>query len=129
LPYYGGHWGFPSCHIEDDELPIAALVREVREEVSVEIFKDHTKFSYCSYRLCPNNLVYTDYFFTTDFYVGELQNLEPEKCEEISWFPLKALPSNVIPYLKAVLESIFLKSESYGEYDERVSHGVIVNPK
>ena len=34
---------------------------------------------------------------------GEIVNAEPEKCAELAWHPLDALPPNVIPYVRRAI--------------------------
>lgn len=56
-----------------------------------------------------------DFFFTADKWEGEIVNTEPEKCDDLSWFPLDNLPSNTIPYIKYAIECVW-KNVSYSEY-------------
>lgn len=37
-------------------------------------------------------------FFETRHWVGEPANREPDKCSAIAWFPLNALPDQLIEY-------------------------------
>jgi 8-oxo-dGTP diphosphatase len=37
-------------------------------------------------------------FFETRRWIGEPTNREPEKCSAIAWFPLDALPDQLIEY-------------------------------
>jgi len=45
-------------------------------------------------------------FFNTEKWAGEIKNMEPEKCDDLSWFDLNNLPENVIPYIRQALDCI-----------------------
>jgi 8-oxo-dGTP diphosphatase len=47
-----------------------------------------------------------DLFFETREWQGEVTNAEPEKCDDLSWFPYDDLPSNMLPLVKNVLNDI-----------------------
>jgi len=41
--------------------------------------------------------------------------MEPDKCEEIDFFEIDNLPSNIIPHIKIAIKSI-LSQKNYLEY-------------
>lgn len=45
---------------------------------------------------------------------GEPHNAEPDKCDELAWYPIKNLPVNTIPYIKSAIES-YQKGDIYSE--------------
>lgn len=81
-------WGFPSGKLERGELPLNAAIREAKEEVGVDVLNPKLLFSLNDVRGNRHH------FFLCLEWSGVLMNAEPELCREISWFPMKELPSN-----------------------------------
>jgi ADP-ribose pyrophosphatase YjhB (NUDIX family) len=92
-----------------------ATAREAKEEAGVDVNPEELKFAHCMHRLQNDERV--DFFFTTDKWQGQPKNMEPEKCDDLSWFPLDSLPPNTIPYIKKALES-YQKRIYYSEWWE-----------
>lgn len=113
--YRDGFYGLPAGHVEEGELPIAALVREAKEEIGIDIDSTDLQFVHTLYRLKENetgNRV--DYFFEASVWSGEPKNMEPYKCDEMNWFSMDALPENLIPYVREVIELVNRKT-AYSE--------------
>ncbi|MBL7164047.1 MAG: NUDIX hydrolase, partial [Anaerolineales bacterium] len=56
-----------------------------------------------------------DFFLAARQWSGTPQNKEPDKCDQIKWFPVDALPENVIPYVRRALEN-YLAGISFDEF-------------
>ncbi|MDO5733572.1 MAG: NUDIX domain-containing protein [Eubacteriales bacterium] len=70
-----GHWSFPKGHLEAGEDSIAAAIREVKEETSIEIdldIKFHRESRYSTLRHGPK---------LVDFYLGRALNPEALKYQ------------------------------------------------
>jgi len=45
-----------------------------------------------------------DFFFEASVWQGEVKNVEPEKCDNLTWFAIDNLPDDIIPHVRLVLE-------------------------
>lgn len=96
--YEDGKYSLPSGHIENGEFPDFAAIREAEEEVGVKI--TDPRFVLVMYS--DDN--YICFFFEVTQWVGEPQNCEEDKCDDIRWFDLNNLPENLAIEVKAGLE-------------------------
>jgi 8-oxo-dGTP diphosphatase len=102
--YYDGWYAVPAGHIEEGELPSQALAREAREEVGIEFDPRDAKFVHAMYRDRHDETGQrADFFFVVDAWSGEPRNLEQDRCEEVAWFPLDALPEKVMLHVRDAL--------------------------
>ena len=105
--YQDGNFGLPSGHVEINELPLAAMVRELEEELGVRVKKDDLKLVHTLYRAAHDETgERLDLFFAANRWEGEPKNREPQKCDDLQWFSLANLPNNMVPYIRFVLEKI-----------------------
>jgi 8-oxo-dGTP diphosphatase len=79
-------WDVPGGHVERDESETEALVREVREELGIEILE---KSAALSARLTGPNFEVA--YFVVDAWAGEPYNSAPEEHIEIAWVALSKL--------------------------------------
>lgn len=103
--YQDGNWNLPSGHVEDGELPIPALLREVREELDVDIFDFEPKLVHVCFRPqhdeTGNRL---DLFFLVPKSCRIPTNAEPHKCAKLEWFRHYELPENTTPHVRHAIE-------------------------
>ena len=106
--YADGHYQMPSGHVEANEYPTEAAVRETKEEVGVDIDIENLEFLHTSYRINTTDGAgdYVDFFFKATKWSGEPVNAEPEKCDELLWVAMNDLPENTVPVVRQVLEYI-----------------------
>ena len=105
--YYDGWYGVPAGHVEAKELPVSALIREAKEEVGVDINPEDVNLIHTLYRTAHDETGdRSDYFFVIKKWSGKIKIMEPEKCDDLQWFPIDELPENTIHHEKSVIENI-----------------------
>lgn len=103
--YKDGEFGVPSGHKEANETLTAAALREAKEEVGVTLNACDISLTHVSHRNSGDR-EYLDFYFIVRNWEGEICNCEPDKCDEICWFPKDKLPDNAIDYVVDVLGRI-----------------------
>lgn len=83
-------WRFqlPSGHIENTETMKVALIREMKEEIGIDIQKEDLELLHISHRIKPDR-VYFDIYFDIKNYTWEIQNCEPHKCSELQYIDIE----------------------------------------
>ena len=99
-----GAYHLPSGHLEAGESVVEALIREAKEEVGVNIAPEDVEFSHVMHNSSSGGRV--AFFFSVQQWEGTPENREPEKCSELGWFPLDALPAHLIDYCRVALAHI-----------------------
>lgn len=114
--YMDGLWDFAgSGHVDEGETAIQAVVREAREELGIRISENDVTFAHLSHRLGRNgNRTYYDIYFIIHQFRGEPTIKEPDKCSQLTWFPIDALPDDMIVIRRQALKA-YLQSECYSE--------------
>ena len=100
--YEDGKYGVIAGHMEDGETAREAICREAREEAGIELAPDDLAFAQVVHRADRGQRV--GFFFEARRWRGEPRNMEPHKADDFRWFPLDALPENMVPYVRAAIE-------------------------
>jgi 8-oxo-dGTP diphosphatase len=99
-----GVWHVPAGHLEAGESVVQALIREAKEEVSIAIAPEDVEFAHIMHNSSGGGRA--AFFFIVRQWDGTPENREPEKCSEVAWFPLDALPDPLIGYCRVVFDYI-----------------------
>lgn len=112
--YRDGWWASGVAgHIEPGEGPFDAALRESLEETGVRIDRNS---------LVPVTVMHltdggfdaneqrVNWYFVCRTWTGIPRVMEPEKCAELSWFPISDLPNDLIPDEKFAL-TLFCRNE------------------
>ncbi len=101
--YEDGSYSVPAGHLDGGEEVRVTAAREALEEVGIEVAPEGVDIVVMMHRKAEEGRV--DFFVAVSSWNGEISNCESHKCDELSWFPLDALPGNTIPYLRRALEN------------------------
>jgi 8-oxo-dGTP diphosphatase len=101
--YADGQYSVPAGHLDGGETVIAAASREGFEETGVRIEAGDVDFSSVVHRKDGDERV--DFFVHVRNWQGEPMNTEPDKCDDLHWVKMDALPNNVIPYVRKAIEN------------------------
>jgi 8-oxo-dGTP pyrophosphatase MutT (NUDIX family) len=101
--YEDGNYSVPAGHLDGEESVREAAIREAKEEAGITLTPSELEFVHVMHRLAPSRES-VDWFFVVKQWEGEVTNCEPEKCDDLSWFPIHNLPSNTIPYILAAIQ-------------------------
>ncbi len=97
-----GNYGLPSGHLEDGESLTQGMCREAKEELGITLQPKDLHLVHVMHRRQID--IRLDFFFNTEQKYEEPKNCEPEKCDDLQWFPLEALPPNTIDYIRRTLQ-------------------------
>jgi 8-oxo-dGTP diphosphatase len=103
--YMDGHWAAAAAgHVEQTAYDAAR--REALEEIGVGDLE--LEFVTSMQRTQGGEPIdeRIDFFFTARAWAGEPRALEPEKCADLRWCALDALPDPVVPHELVVLEAV-----------------------
>lgn len=104
----------PGGHVEEGERPTTAVLREIKEELGVDVDPTHLEFL-CVAARNSDTTPYVAYEFVIRDQNYDYQNTEPEKCSELVWLELNDLPEEVIPDFRQIIEEGLVGGAKYVE--------------
>lgn len=103
--YADGLLHAPSGHAEDGEDVREAVIREAAEEIGVELDPDELRVALVMQHRGPGGDPRMGWFFEAEYDPERPpRNAEPEKCSELAWYRLDALPDDMVAYCRAGLD-------------------------
>ena len=111
-----GWYSFVAGHVEDGESATETAVRESMEEAGIEIDRGDVRFVHTLHRHTEDGLIYFDLFFTITHWQGTPSITEPHRCSELRWAAYDALPEITLPYIRHVVQQIFVEGSVFSEY-------------
>lgn len=96
-----------------------AFIREAKVEINIDIDPKDAHIAHMMHQDSQRGSDALRYrleiFFIVEKWIGGIENMEPDKCDNLSWSTLDELPDNTIPYIKEALENIE-NGTPYSEY-------------
>lgn len=92
----GGGYGLPGGHVEKNETPVQALIREIKEELDVEIHQEDLILTKVIHRK-KGDVRKMHLIFKTKSWIGTPINKEPKKCKGLLWASIVQLPLDLSP--------------------------------
>lgn len=104
--YGDGLLNLPSGHVEPGEDVRAAVIREAHEEIGLTLAPEDVSAELVLQHRGPGEEPRIGWFFEAAYGTGgEPRNAEPDKCAELTWHGIAALPDDMVAYCRAALEA------------------------
>jgi 8-oxo-dGTP diphosphatase len=114
--WQNGKYSIPGGHVDGKETIAAAALREIQEEIGITIDETDLELIHTQHRIAPD-AEYIDFDFNAKKWIGEPTILEPDKCDDLRWFPIDQLPDTTAAYVRHKIECI-RKGISFSEWSE-----------
>lgn len=112
--FQDGNYGLVAGHGEKNETARETLCRETKEESGIVVDPNDAVLSHIMHRKDSRD-ERVDFFFTVSGFHGEPKIMEPERCDDMNWFPIDNLPENTVDYMKQAIEC-YQKGIIYSEF-------------
>lgn len=99
--FFDGLYSLPGGHVEPGESMRETAVRELAEELGVEVDFAGLSVLGVVHRLSDTNRI--EFVLRAASCSGEPRIAEPDKCDDLLWAPRDALPQSLVPYIQSVL--------------------------
>lgn len=99
--YADGLLGLPAGHVDLGETPTVCAIREVSEELGIELDPRELHPAGVMFRRSLEPRV--DIFFTTSTWCGTPQIREPHKCTQLVWAKTAALPDDTLDFVSQAI--------------------------
>lgn len=105
-----GTWSLPGGHLDYMERIDEGLIRELKEELNLDISPDDITLIAVTDDLRPQlDQHYLHMTFRVSIGDQEPECMEPDKCSELRWFPVDSMPENVFPFHAKIFATLKAK--------------------
>lgn len=105
--YMDGSYTLPAGYLDGGEAPTTAAAREAMEEVGLRVDPEDLELAHCMvYRAAEGSHERVTLFFRAKLFSGEPRNAEPQKCDDVAWFPKDKPPVKIVWEARHALDQI-----------------------
>ena len=101
-----GMYELPGGHLEANEDLYEAMIREVKEELLIDLKKEDIKLIYLLHHYTGERL---NFIFSSPIKNLEPKIGEPNKCDELIWADINNLPNETTNKVKLIIKDIINK--------------------
>lgn len=102
--YADGCFGLVGGRVEPMESVLDGMLREIQEEIGIQVQPQHAKLVGIIPRK-ETNCLYLNFIYHIHLWSGDIVNKEPLKTAFLKLFPIDALPSNIVSHAKKAIEN------------------------
>ncbi len=99
--FFDGLYSLPGGHVEEGESIRATAVREMREELGIDVAEAALVTVGVVHRRSDTNRI--DFFVRALEWSGEPRIAEPHRCDDLYWCARNALSEATVPYIREAL--------------------------
>ena len=92
--------------VDGNETILDAAIREAREESGVTLYKKNLRIVHVQHRKDEVFDETLNFFIQVFDWDGDPKIMEPDKCDEMIWCDMDALPENSVSYLPEIFDDI-----------------------
>jgi 8-oxo-dGTP pyrophosphatase MutT (NUDIX family) len=114
-----GYYVVPMGGLLEGETATEALIREASEEIGIQLETKNVEVCHVMHRFhrMPDGYCFPqiDFYFQASRWERPIVNCEPDRCDELNFYPLKKLPKKTEAFISQALECM-LKGVFFSEY-------------
>jgi mutator protein MutT len=123
--FMDGRYDLPSGHVERGETLLESAVRELQEEANVSVDQSGLRLWHVN-QFGANDEYYYNFFFVADIWEGAPTIMETDKCDDMQFFALDALPKMTAGTYMA-LPHLGGEDVSFGYIDQETYDSILAN--
>lgn len=95
-------------------LTYVEIKREAFEEAGINIDEEDLEIVEVMHRKTEDESI--DYFLYSNKFSGDITIMEPNKCDELSFYGIDEFPENIVPYVRKAIDNYKnnIRFASYG---------------